>query len=68
MLDTATILWGLLFGSIGFGYFMYGKRQGHLVARFTGIALILCPYIVPNNLVLVLVGLGLMSVPYFIKL
>lgn len=68
MLDTATILWGLLFGSIGFGYFMYGKRQSHLVARFTGIALMLFVYFVPNNLVLVLVGLGLMSLPYFIRL
>ncbi|MFT4937237.1 MAG: hypothetical protein ACI88A_000251 [Paraglaciecola sp.] len=50
------------------GYFMYGKRQSHLVACFTGIALMLFLYFVPNNLMMVLVGLGLMSVPYFIKL
>lgn len=68
MIDTASILWGLLFGSIGFAYFIYGKRQDNLVARYTGFALILFPYFVLNDFILVLVGLGLMSVPYFLKL
>jgi hypothetical protein len=68
MADTSTILWGLLFGSIGFAYFFYGKRQDNLVARYTGVALILFPYFVLNDFILVLVGLGLMSLPYFIKL
>jgi hypothetical protein len=68
MLDTAAILWGLVFGSIGVGYYMYGKRQQHIVARLTGVALIVFPYFVSNNLLLVVVGLALMAVPYFIRL
>jgi|TARA_R110000868_G_scaffold23142_5_gene93876 hypothetical protein len=67
-METSTILWSLLFGSIGFGYFIYGKRQNNLVVRYTGFTLILFPYFVPNSVILVLVGLGLMAVPYFIKL
>lgn len=67
MPDSATLLWGLLFGSIGFGYFIYGKRQTNPVARYTGIALMLYPYLVSNVTGLVLIGLALMSLPYFIK-
>ena len=29
--NTAVLLWGLLFGSIGFGFFLYGKRQKTVV-------------------------------------
>jgi len=67
-MDTATILWGLLFGPIGFGYFIYGKKQSHGVARFTGIALMVFPYVVSNTVALVAVGMLLMAVPYFLKL
>jgi hypothetical protein len=68
MLDTAALLWGLVFGSIGVGYYMYGKRQENLVTRLTGVALMIFPYFVSNNLLLVVVGLALMAVPYFIRL
>ena len=27
LVDTAALFWGLLFSSIGLGYFIYGKRQ-----------------------------------------
>jgi hypothetical protein len=26
--NSAPLLWGILFGSIGMGYFIYGKKQG----------------------------------------
>lgn len=68
MLDTATILWGLVFGSIGLGYYMYGKRQENLVTRLSGVALMLFPYFVQGNLMPVAVGLALMAMPYFIRL
>ncbi|MBQ0719869.1 MAG: hypothetical protein KBT88_15350 [Gammaproteobacteria bacterium] len=65
MFDTAMMLWALLFGSIGFAYFIYGKRQDHTVARYTGIALIIYPYFVANVFALVVVGIILMSLPRF---
>jgi hypothetical protein len=30
-LDTSSLLWGLLFGSIGLGFFVYGTRQKMVV-------------------------------------
>ncbi len=62
------ILWGLLFGSLGIGYFIYGKRQANVVARYTGIALMVFPYFVPDAIALVVVGILLLSLPRFIKL
>ncbi len=65
---TANILWSLLFGSIGIGYFIYGKRQAHTVARYTGIALMIYPYFIGDTMILAAVGVGLLLVPRFWKL
>ena len=64
----ATLLWGVLFGSIGMGFFVYGKRQGAPVPLACGIALMVFPYFVSNNWIMVLVGAALMAVPYFVRL
>jgi hypothetical protein len=48
--STAVLLWGLLFGSIGFGFFLYGKKQKKVVPLITGIALCVVPYFIANRL------------------
>ena len=69
MLDsTATLLWALLFGSIGIGYFIYGKRQANAVVRYTGLALMAFPYFVADVYALVAVGAILLFVPRLVKL
>lgn len=67
-METANLIWGLIFSSIGIGYFIYGRRQSNLVARYSGIALILYPYLVTNTLALVAVGVLLMLTPRFLEL
>ncbi|KMQ75964.1 hypothetical protein [Marinobacter subterrani] len=67
-METANLFWGLLFSSIGIGYFIYGRRQSNLVARYCGIALMLYPYLVTNTLALVAVGIVLMLAPRFIDI
>ncbi len=67
-MDSSTILWGIFFGSIGFGYFIYGKKQSHMVARYSGIALMISPYFVSNTVILVVVGFLLMLLPKYLKL
>ncbi len=66
-LDTATLLWGLLFGSIGLGYFMYGRKQRSLVPFISGIGLMGIPYIISNVWVMVLLCIGLMLLPKYIR-
>lgn len=67
-MDITTILWSLLFGSIGFGYFIYGKKQSHAVVRYTGIALMIYPYFIPNNTALIIVGFMLLLLPKYVKI
>jgi len=66
--DTAQIVWGIIFGSIGFGYFLYGKKQRAIVTLVAGIFLCIFPYFVSNVYVLVFAGITLMALPYFVKL
>jgi hypothetical protein len=67
-LDTATLLWGLLFGSVGFGFFLYGRKQRAPVPLVCGLALMIFPYFVPNTILLVTIGIALIVIPYFIRL
>jgi len=68
MESTSLLLWGLVFGSIGFGYFLYGKKQKHKVALISGIALMISPYMVEDPTMLILLGIVLMFLPRVIKL
>jgi hypothetical protein len=64
----AWLLWGLLFGSIGLGYFIYGKKQKAVVPLVCGLALMLFPYFVSNIVLLVGIGALLAAIPYFLRL
>lgn len=66
-MDTATLVWGMVFGSIGVGYFIYGKRQAALVPLVCGLGLIVFPYFFSSAWALVLVGLVLMAIPWFLR-
>ncbi|MGC2032554.1 MAG: hypothetical protein WA642_21230 [Steroidobacteraceae bacterium] len=65
---TAVLLWGLLFGSIGLGYFIYGKKQRAVVPLVCGLGLMIFPYFVSNTMLLVGVGAMLIAIPYFLRL
>ena len=65
---TATTLFlGVLFGSIGLGFFIYGRKQRKVVPLLCGIVLMIVPYFIPNNLLLFLIGALLVALPYFIR-
>ena len=66
--STAVLLWGLLFGSVGFGFFLYGKKQKAVVPIITGIALCVVPYFIANVYALVIVGVILVVIPFFVRI
>ena len=68
-MDTGTILMlSVLFSSIGAGYFIYGKKQRQFIPLLTGIALCVYPYFLSNGYAIVVVGIILTAVPWFIRL
>ena len=66
-MNTSALLWGLLFGSVGIGFFVYGKKQGASVPLVCGLVLMVFPYFVSNTFLLVVIGFSLMAIPYFIR-
>ena len=65
---TATSLFlGVLFGSIGLGFFIYGRKQRKVVPLLCGIVLMIVPYFIPNTWLLFAAGAVLVAVPYFIR-
>lgn len=67
-MSEAGLLWGVLFGSIGLGYFLYGRNQRSPVALVCGVLLMGYTYFLGNTLAIVAIGIILMAVPYFIRL
>ncbi len=64
----STLLWGMVFGSIGLGFFLYGKKQKAIVPLVVGMALFVFPYFVSNVTQLLIVGIVLIALPYFIRI
>jgi len=66
--STSILLWGVLFGAIGMGFFTYGKKQKAVVPLVVGVALFIVPYVVPNVYILVAAGVFLVILPYFVRI
>jgi hypothetical protein len=66
-LTPSTLLWGLLFGAIGGGLFVYGRKQQEAVPLVCGIALMVFPYFVSNPYLLVVIGIALVAIPWFAR-
>ena len=66
--SPAQLFWGVVFGSVGLGYFIYGKKQQVFMAMACGLGLMVSPYFVSNTILLVSIGAVLCAMPFFIKL
>ncbi|MDH3345075.1 MAG: hypothetical protein OEM61_08775 [Desulfobacteraceae bacterium] len=67
MSSTSTLMWGIIFGSIGLGFFVYCKKKA-VIPLISGIGLIVVPYFISNIYLLVLSGIVLIALPYFIRI
>jgi hypothetical protein len=68
VLTTSSLLWGVLFGSIGLGFLIYGRKQRAVVPLICGLALMIFPYFVSNSILIVAIGVALIAIPYFVRL
>lgn len=68
-MDSSSIMiWSVLFGGIGIGYFSYGRKQRAIVPFCTALALFVFPYFMPSLTILLIVGAMLVAIPYFVKI
>lgn len=66
-MSTQSLLWGVLFSSIGLGLFIYGKRQAANVPFICGMALMVVPYFIDSTWLMVGVGGALTALPLFLR-
>ncbi len=45
-MSTATIIAGFLISTVGFSFFLYGKKQGRVPQLVAGMLLMVCPFAV----------------------
>jgi hypothetical protein len=67
-MNTSSLLWGLLFSSVGLGFFLYGKKQKAAIPLVCGLGLMIYPYFISNTILLVAIGVALMALPYFFRI
>ena len=67
MSTPAQLFWGIMFGAVGSGFFIYGKKQSAFVPLGVGVVLCILPYLITNIYLMLPVGFVLMIVPYFFK-
>jgi hypothetical protein len=61
MFNSDTLFASLLWGSIGLGFAIYGKKQGAMVPLFGGVALVAVSYFIGSALYMSLVGIALVA-------
>lgn len=67
-MNISTLRWGIIFGSIGLGFFVYDKKQKAMIPILSGIALMVFPYFISNIYIMILSGIVLIALPYFIRI
>ncbi len=65
-MDAGTIILSIIFGAVGTGYIVYGRKQQKGLPLLVGVALLVFPYFVSNLLGGFLLGCGLCVLPFFI--
>jgi len=65
--SSAGMMWSVLFGALGMGYLVYGKKQRHTLSLIAGVGLCVFPYFISNVILVVLVGIVLIALPFLIR-
>jgi hypothetical protein len=65
-INTHFLFASLIWGSIGVGYFVYGKKQSSLVPLIGGLLMIGVSYFIGSALIMSLVSLGIIGAVYFL--
>jgi predicted membrane protein len=68
-MDSASIMvWSILFGGIGMGSFVYGRKQKAIISFCIGLLFFVFPYFMPSVIMLIFVGVVLVVIPDFINI
>jgi hypothetical protein len=66
-MDATTLYAGVILGSIGLGFIVYGRKQRNPIALVSGVVLCGMPYFISNILLLTAAGIALTALPFLIR-
>lgn len=66
-MNATQLFLGVIFSSIGLGYFLYGKKQKMAVPLACGLILMLFTYFIDSTAMISIIGVILSVVPYFLR-
>lgn len=64
MFDSNFLFASLIWGSVGFGYFLFGKKQQSFIPMVAGILMMLASYFAPSAMVMSLISVVLILAVY----
>ncbi|HJX97347.1 MAG TPA: hypothetical protein VJ281_00595 [Chthoniobacterales bacterium] len=65
--SAANLIGGTIFGAIGFVAFMYGKRMSLWKPMLIGIALMVYPYFVSDDKIMIVIGVFGSTALFFVR-
>ena len=65
-MDTSTLFAGVILGSLGVGYIVYGRKQKKGIALLSGFVLCVLPYFVSNMIFLLIVSIAFLVLPFLV--
>jgi hypothetical protein len=66
-MTAGSLIWGLIFSSIGTGFFIFGKKKSNMLLMFVSVVLIGYPYVVQKTVPIILVGAALTAACYLVR-
>jgi len=66
-MDATSLMLSMLFGAFGMAFLMYGKSAGRMVPIGVGLALMIGPYFIPNNIAMGVICGVLTVVPFVVR-
>jgi hypothetical protein len=66
MFSASFLFASLFWGSVGLGYFIYGKKQQSLSPMIGGIVMMIVSYFIASALLMSLICLGIVGAVYFL--
>jgi hypothetical protein len=65
-MDTTALMLSVLFGVVGMGFLMYGKKAGRPIPIIAGLALMVLPYFISSVLILLIVCAVVTATPFVV--
>ena len=66
LFNTSFLFASLLWGSVGVGYFIYGKKQGAMIPMIGGLVMIAVSYLISSWLLMSLLSIAVMAAVYWL--